>query len=80
VSIVEDIMSFWANDGVRVEAMQYFLEWTRRNGGVERRVIESGVMTLDQVRQLRDNLVVDLQPGDPPLRREEHGEPLASGL
>lgn len=60
--------------------MQSFLEWTRRNGGVERRVIESGVMTLEQVQQLRDNLVVDLEPGDTPLRREEHGEPLAGGL
>lgn len=33
-------------------------------------MIESGVMTLDQVQQLRDNLVVDLEPDDNPLRRE----------
>jgi len=47
--------------------MRGFLEWLEGRGGVERYVTESGIMTLDQIKQLRKNLVVDVAVGDAPL-------------
>ena len=40
--------------------MQGFLEWLGDRGGVERYMAESGIMTVDQIKQLRENLVVDV--------------------
>ncbi|KAH6615779.1 tyrosine phosphatase family-domain-containing protein [Chaetomium sp. MPI-SDFR-AT-0129] len=48
----------------RKEAMQAFLERAGRNGGLERRVLESGILTAAQLQQLRNNLVVDVPPSD----------------
>lgn len=58
--------------------MQAFLDWARRNGGLEQRVLESGLLTPGQLQQLRDHLVVDLPPGDTPIHWREHGRLLAS--
>ena len=57
--------------------MQAFLEWARRNGGVERIVLEAGLMTPDQLQQLRDNLVIDLPSGRTYVAWEEHEKILA---
>jgi len=37
-----------------------FLESARRSGGIERKLLDSGVLSLDQVHQLRRNLIVEL--------------------
>jgi len=47
--------------------MREFLEWLGGRDGVERYATESGIMTLDQIKQLRKNLVVDVAVGDAPL-------------
>ncbi|KAK3328572.1 protein-tyrosine phosphatase-like protein [Cercophora scortea] len=58
--------------GCREEAMQGFLAWLQGQGGAERYVVESGIMTVEQVQQLRRNLVVELGAGEQPNDWEEH--------
>ena len=54
--------------------MQGFLEWIRMQGGLEKYLTESGIMTLDQIKQLRENLVVDLLVSDTLIDEEENGK------
>jgi hypothetical protein len=44
----------------RKEAMEGFLGWIRRNGGIEKYLTESGIMSPDQIQRLRENLIVAL--------------------
>lgn len=42
----------------RKEAMQGFLEWIKRNGGIEKYLTETGIISSSQIQQLRKNLTV----------------------
>ncbi|KAK3686137.1 protein-tyrosine phosphatase-like protein [Podospora appendiculata] len=60
------------------EAMEGFLAWMQGQGGAEQYVVESGIMTVDQVQQLRRNLVVELGAGEEPNDWEEHQKMLGN--
>jgi len=48
------------HDNDRAEAMQAFLEQIRASGGFAKRVLESGVITTEQLDRFRQNLVVEV--------------------
>lgn len=54
----------------RKEVIQGYLVWVKRNGGIEKHVTETGIISPDQIQQLRESLTVVLPTGREPQSAE----------